>query len=134
MITPGPRSIAGPNGSSFFNTGLFQRTPVPLGEIQTDGSGHLLVLGGFGASSSPNNAPLTTFANNDGWHDDVSHGPVTATVTLNGTKTPVQASGAWVICPPPRFAPPIFYIITLYNALLQTAVDRLNTRTPGMVK
>ena len=26
----------------------------------------------------------TTFANNDGWHDDTSDGPVTATVTLDG--------------------------------------------------
>jgi hypothetical protein len=130
MIRPGPRTITGPNGSAFFDSGLFQGVPVPLGEIQTDGSGHLVVLGGFGASSSPNNAPLTTFANNDGWHDDVSDGPVTATVTLNGTKTPVQASGAWVICPPPRFAPPIFPIITLYDALLQTAVDRLGYQVP----
>src|SRR5579872_6612141 len=131
MITPGPRTIAGPNASASFDTGLFQGIPVPLGEIQTDGSGHLLVLGGFGASSSPTNAPLTTFANNDGWHDDVSDGPVTATVTLNHTKTPIQASSAWVICPPPRFAPPIFHIITLYDALLQTAVDRLGYIVPA---
>src|ERR1700741_4255319 len=130
-ITPGPRTIAGPNGAAFFDAGLFRGVPVPLGEIQTDGSGRLLVLGGFGASSSPTNAPLVTFANNDGWHDDVSDGPVTATVALKGTKTPVQASGAWVICPPPRFAPPIFHIITLYDALLQTAVDRLGYKVPA---
>src|SRR5215467_12652639 len=97
MITPGPRTITGPNGAAFFDTGQFRGTPVPLGEMQTDASGRLLVLGGFGASSSPINAPLTTFANNDGWHDDVSDGPVTATVTI-GNKT-YQASGAWVICP-----------------------------------
>ena len=130
MITPGPRTIAGPNGAAFFDTGQFMGNPVPLGEIQTDASGRLLVLGGFGASSSPTGAPLTTFANNDGWHDDVSDGPVTATVTLRGNK-PVQASGAWVICPPPRFAPPIGHIISLYDTLLQTAVDRLGYKVPA---
>src|SRR5262249_19014447 len=118
-------------GTALFDTGHFMGTPVPLGEIQTDGSGRLLVLGGFGASSSPTNAPLTTFANNDGWHDDVSDGPVTAAVTLHGPQAPVQASGAWVICPPPRFAPPIFHIISLYDALLQTAVDRLGFKVPA---
>src|SRR5919108_50346 len=102
MIQPGPRTIVGPNGSASFDTGRFMGIPVPLGEIQTDASGRVPVLGGFGASSSPTNAPLVTFANNDGWHDDVSDGPV------KGVRTPVQASGAWVICPSPRFAPPIF--------------------------
>ena len=92
MITPGPRTIAGPNGAASFDSGLFMGTPVPLGEIQTDSNGRLLVLGGFGNSGSPTNAPLTSFDNNDGWHDDVSDGPVTATMTLRGTKTPIQAS------------------------------------------
>src|SRR6516162_6223332 len=48
MITPGPRTITGTNGSAFFDTGSFMgETPVPLGEIQTDAAGRLLVLGGF---------------------------------------------------------------------------------------
>src|SRR5579864_1023796 len=116
MITPGPRTI-GPSSMALFDTGQFLGSPVPLGEIQTDSAGRLLVLGGFGSSGSPIGAPLTTFANNDGWHDDVSDGPVTATVTYAG-KT-YQASGAWIICPPPRFAPPITHCITLYDILLQ---------------
>src|SRR5258708_34047920 len=81
-ITPGPRTIAGPNGAALFDTGLFMGIPVPLGEIQTDANGRLLVLGGFGAASSPTNAPFTNFANNDGSHDDASDGPLTAAVTL----------------------------------------------------
>ncbi|HYL38117.1 MAG TPA: LodA/GoxA family CTQ-dependent oxidase [Bryobacteraceae bacterium] len=128
-ITPGPRSI-GPNGKASFNGGQFLSSPVPLGELQTDSAGRLLVLGGFGSSNSPINAPLTTFANNDGWHDDVSDGPVTATVTMHGN-TPVQASGAWVICPPTRFAPPITHPISLYDSLLQAAVDRLGLQVPS---
>ena len=121
MITPGPRTI-GARGQAFFNTGSFLGSPVPLGEIQTDNAGRLLVLGGFGSSGSPINAPLTTFANNDGWHDDISDGPVTAMVTYAGRT--YQASGAWVICPPTRFAPPIFHSISLYDTLLQAMVDR----------
>src|SRR5215472_2865661 len=30
MITPGPRTIAGPNGAAAFDTGLFMGTSVPL--------------------------------------------------------------------------------------------------------
>src|SRR5215472_14894617 len=41
MITPGPRTIAGPNGGASFDTGLFMGTQVPLGEIQTDANGRL---------------------------------------------------------------------------------------------
>src|SRR5579872_4046927 len=127
MITPGPRTI-GAGGQAFFDTGQFLGSPVPLGEIQTDSAGRLLVLGGFGSSGSPIGAPLTTFANNDGWHDDVSDGPVTATVAFAG-KT-YQASGAWVICPPPRFAPPIAHGIDLYATLLQAMVDRYGYQPP----
>jgi hypothetical protein len=127
MITPGPRTI-GANSKATFDTGQFLGAPVPLGGIQTDGAGRLLVLGGFGSSGSPVNAALTTFANNDGWHDDVSDGPVTATVSLGGKK--YQASGAWVICPPTRFAPPITHSISLYDALLQAMVDRYGYQTP----
>jgi hypothetical protein len=121
MIKPGPRSI-GPSNFATFNSGAFLGVPVPLGEIQTDAAGRLTVLGGFGSSGSPGNVALTTFANNDGWHDDVSDGPVNATVTIGTTDYPVV--GAWVICPPPRFAPPVPHSITLYDSLLQTAVNR----------
>ena len=120
MITPGPRTI-GPGSSAAFDSGSFLGVPVPLGEIQTDSSGRLTVLGGFGNSGSPVNAPLTTFANNDGWHDDVSDGPVNAVVTIAGASYP--AVGAWVICPSPRFAPPVPQVISLYDTLLQTAVN-----------
>jgi hypothetical protein len=129
MITPGPRTI-GPSSGAVFDTGRFLGAPVPLGEIQSDSSGRLLVLGGFGSSGSPIGAPITTFANNDGWHDDVSDGPVNATVTM-GNKT-YQASGAWVICPPTRFAPPVSHSITLYDTLLQAMVDRYAYQVPAI--
>jgi hypothetical protein len=50
------------------------------------------------------NSPLQTFADNDGWYDDVSDGPVTAVVTLTAEKPPVDP--AWVIVGPPSSRPP----------------------------
>jgi hypothetical protein len=131
MIDPGPYSITGPRQVVEFFGGRFLGTPVTLGEMRTEASGRLLVLGGFGSSASPDNAPLVHFANNDGWHDDVSDGPVTASVTFKRDGRTISALGAWVICPPPDFAPPIGNVITLYDTLLQTAVDKLGLKLPA---
>jgi hypothetical protein len=123
-ITPGQRTLNGPNQTAAFDTGTFLGQPVPLGEMRIDADGHLLVLGGFGNSSSPTSSRITGFADNDGWQDDVSDGPVKATVRLKGENVSLQASSAWVICAPPKFAPPMKHIITLYDTLLQVAVDK----------
>jgi len=129
VIDPGPRSITGPNQAEQFNSGRFMGVPVPLGEMRTDTEGRLVVLGGFGNSGSPINAPLNQnlpfeFANHNGWYDDVSDGPVTAVVTLNGTRAALEAVAAWVLCPPPKYAPAIEDIITLYDVLYQNAVEK----------
>ncbi len=131
IIDPGPRSVSRRNQTATFDTGTFLGTVVPLGEIRSDAKGRLLVLGGFGKSGSPMHAPINTFANNDGWHDDVSDGPVTASVRLKGSTTPLQALGAWVIVAPPDFAPSLDTITTLYDVLLQVAVDKLGLRLPA---
>jgi hypothetical protein len=131
IIDPGARSLSGPNKTEIFDTGKFLGTNVPLGEIRSDSKARLLVLGGFGNSASPTNKPLTTFANNDGWHDDVSDGPVNATVTFKRGGKTFQAVGAWVIVGAPRFAPPLDNVITLYDVLLQVAVDKLGLRLPA---
>jgi hypothetical protein len=124
-IDPGARTLNGPNQAAGFNTGRFRGNVVPLGEMRTDAQGRLLVTGGFGNSGSvPAGRPIVHYANNDDWHDDVSDGPVTAVVTLNGTNTPIAAVPAWVICPPPDFAPPIDSVTTLYDTLFQVAVDK----------
>lgn len=131
IIDPGPRSLSAVKKVARFDSGKFQGTRVPLGEIRTDELGRLLVLGGFGRSASPSNAPIEEFANNDGWFDDVSDGPVTATVKLRGTNRNVKAAGAWVIVGPPNFAPAIDSIITLYDVLLQVAVEKLGLTLPA---
>lgn len=130
IIDPGPRSVNGPNQSASFDTGMFLGAPVPLGDIRTDKQGRLLVLGGFGRSTSPMNAPIdeNEFANNDGWHDDVSDGPVNATVKFKNGGATVAAVGAWVICGAPKFAPQLDNVITLYDVLLQVAVDKLGLK------
>ncbi len=131
IIDPGSRSLNGPNQAAQFDTGHFLGTVVPLGEMRTDSQGRLLVLGGFGLSGSPANVKLTTYANNDGWHDDVSDGPVSAAITLKGSNQTIHAVGAWVICGAPKFAPAIYSITTLYDVLLQVAVDKLGMVMPA---
>jgi hypothetical protein len=131
IIDPGARSLSGPRKKGKFDTGKFLGKTVPLGEARTDSKGRLLVLGGFGKSASPANKPLTTFANNNGWHDDVADGPITATVTFKRGGRTSKAVGAWVIVGPPKFAPPLESITTLYDVLLQVAVDKLSLRLPA---
>lgn len=100
--------------------------PVPpieyLGELRTDDKGRLLVIGGKGLSSKTAAAsPISDYANNDGWFDDVSDGPVTATITFKGVAKPFEAIGAWVICAPPDFAPFVQNVVTLYDLLFNMA-------------
>jgi L-Lysine epsilon oxidase N-terminal/L-lysine epsilon oxidase C-terminal domain len=123
VIDPGPRTLTGPSQEAGFNTGRFLGSLVPLGEMRTDEEGRLLVLGGFGRSGTAG-PPLVGFADNDGWHDDVSDGPVTAMVTLSGGGGTFSAAPAWVIVGPPKFAPAIQSPSSLYDSLLQVAKDQ----------
>src|SRR5262249_54005355 len=60
-------------------------------------------------------------ANNDGWHDDVSDGPVDAQVEYQGQA--YQATGAWVLVAPPNYAPGLQGIVTGYDLLLEMAAQ-----------
>jgi hypothetical protein len=100
-----------------------------LGQLRTDAEGNLIVLGGQGQASyqSATPPPLTTYANNDGWFDDASDGPVTATVTIddNGVARtiPIDAKGgSWILCTPPDFAPRIGGAVSGYDLLFDLAV------------
>jgi hypothetical protein len=103
-IDPGPRSVSGRAMSGVtFTPGTSANPaaetwpvypgPAPprgtrvidyLGELRTDDAGRLIVIGGRGKSASNRRTRLNHYANNDGWFDDVSDGPVSATVTLRG--------------------------------------------------
>lgn len=118
VIDPGSRSISGRNteGDPYqFNSGEFMGKPVPLGELRTDDLGRLLVLGGYGKSASYTGSPATTFANNDGWHDDVSDGPVRATVEIDG-KT-YEAEPAMVAVTPPNYGQGLYGVVTMYDVV-----------------
>lgn len=121
-ITPGPRTITGTmKGPVKFDTGRYKTTPVPLGELRTDDAGRLLVLGGFGLSHSPSGVQIKHYANNNDWHDDVSDGPVSASIDLGGGRT-ISAAHAHVIVAPPDFAPGITSIVTLWDMQYGTAI------------
>ncbi len=158
IIDPGPQTVSYTNKKQRTaqfakgqNPGYSQSFPPPLtpmsidtlGElraIQQDKNIRLLVLGGFGNSGSYKtgfgNPVITNYANNDGWFDDVSDGPVTARVKFKVLKedgrdpsprTPptqfvaVQVP-AWVIVGYPRYAPQITDIITMDEVVYDVAV------------
>ncbi|MGA5821283.1 LodA/GoxA family CTQ-dependent oxidase [Kitasatospora sp. NPDC094028] len=117
VIDPGPRSVRGRDRGDKpeyrFDTGSFLGKPVYLGELRTDGSGRLIFLGGHGLSASAHGTPADTFANNDGWHDDTSDGPVTAEVSIDGRPIPVEPG--WVVTAPPDYAPGLASVRTMYD-------------------
>ena len=107
LITdPGPRSVSWVDKSK--RTNSFARGTAPgvtecfppenlspnsvdtLGELisitNSNGNNRLLVLGGFGNSGSARTGlgqpSIHHYANNDGWFDDTSDGPVTASLTI----------------------------------------------------
>jgi len=127
-IDPGAHSISGKKKRGKMLVGRFlNMEDVTLGELRTDEAGRLLFLGGFGVSDSPiASNPIVNFSNNDGWHDDVSDGPVTAKVTIrDGRKrTMIDVEPAWVIVTPPNFAPGTTSITTLYDLCRQVAVEK----------
>jgi hypothetical protein len=126
-ITPPPVAISGRRvnehggARQYELTGAFVGSQVYLGELRTDDDGRLVFLGGRGVSASADGKPLTTFANNPGWYDDVSDGPVDATVEYNG-KT-YTATGAWVLVGPPDYAPGVQGIVTGYDLLFEVAAQ-----------
>ncbi|MGW5344331.1 LodA/GoxA family CTQ-dependent oxidase [Streptomyces sp. NPDC004050] len=125
VVRPGPRTVTGPSrdgSGARFDTGTFLGRPVPLGELRTDAAGRLLVLGGFGTSFSAAPAnPVHDYADNDFWCDDVSDGPVRATVALGPDGRQVPVAPAWCIVAPTDFAPHTESLITLYDVALETA-------------
>lgn len=125
-IDPGPREIAGRNkkGDEYkFDSGKFYDKTVYLGELQTDDAGRLIFLGGRGVSSyytEPVPNVHLDFANNDGWHDDVSDGPVTASVSIRGRA--ISVDPAWVVVAPPNYAPDVIGVRTMYDLMFDVFV------------
>ncbi len=107
------------NGPQF--RGNFQGKEVYLGEMRSDEKGRLIMLGGHGLAENLNGDIAITFANNEGWYDDISDGPVTADVVYNGVK--LNVTPAWVICAPPDYAPLQKSVRTMWDLMRDTAVS-----------
>jgi hypothetical protein len=144
ILDPGPRTVGGsgnPESATFTLDGSVtdpsKILPYPittLGAIQLDGDGDLFVIGGNGAAGTLNINPagsqyqyvLLTYANNDGWFDDVSDGPVTASIVLDGgTTVPVDVP-AWCLCGPPKYVPQLINLVTLYDTMYDVAVREMD--------
>jgi len=121
VIDAGRRSVSGRNRLEPA-VGAFLGSSVRLGDIRTDGEGRLVVLGGFGTSRSPTGRAIDEYANNDGWHDDTSDGPVTARVTF-GSGQSFEATPAWVVVAPPSYAPEIHNVVTWYDHAFHIAAQ-----------
>ena len=137
VIDGGAQTIASDAVSDSAKTfeGSFMGEPLYLGELRTEDSGRLLVLGGLGRSFSPTGAPIQAETTVPGveepqgpsidsneWTDDMSDGPVTANVVFEGETLPVE--GAWVAVLPPNYVPQTLYTFrTLWDVITETMID-----------
>jgi hypothetical protein len=134
-----PRTIGGANStvegfcSRRFMGCLFPKQ-LKLCTLRTDADGRLWVLGGHGKAGSLTGAGLhedngNDFANHDGWYDDTSDGSVEAMVTLKNNSR-IRARSSWVIVAPPKYAPALQSVTTLYDTLYQVAIDQKREPDP----
>jgi hypothetical protein len=127
LVMKSNSAIEGTNQSSPPMWGAIyeHKEPVYLGELRTDDRGRLLVLGGHGCSkaiSDDDSYLINQYANNDGWYDDTSDGPVAVEVTMpDGSAIPVRG-GAWVVVTPPDFSPYTENLVTLFDVMEEVAL------------
>lgn len=132
LLDPGPRQLTQPNTTASVEATAFGNTPWHLGDLQTDERGRLIVLGGHGESRSETNSPPTTFANNDGWIDDTSDGPVRATVTLR-RGTILEAEPAMVAVCPPNFGQGLRGVVTMYDVVVDLFAREFGWHVPEKI-
>ncbi|MGW3960945.1 LodA/GoxA family CTQ-dependent oxidase [Amycolatopsis sp. NPDC005003] len=129
VIDPGPHSVEGSNRRPVRLDGDFvvphhpeeSKESVRLGEISTDADGHLVVAGGRGRAGSPSGHKFNDAGDSDEWYDDVSDGPVSATVRMAGVTIDVEP--ARVIVGPPKFAPPVGNVVRLWDVVFEALAD-----------
>jgi len=126
-IQPPAQSLDRPLQSAMLDGGTIgsMHLPVSLGEIRTDELGRLIVLGGHGKGGALNSELA---------YDDVSDGLIQAEINENGN---IYNRTAWVVVAPPKFAPQLESIVTLYDVLLDYAIAkgfRNALATPSYVK
>lgn len=103
--------------------GTFMGHPVYLGDMFVKSeSNRLYLAGGKGEAKNINGDIAVTFANNEGWYDDISDGPVTAALKYQGKELTVDP--AWVICGPPDYAPMQKSVRTMWDLMRDLAVSK----------
>jgi hypothetical protein len=152
IIDPGPRNVdcsgnrraaidrdGGDIYATIFPPPLKPESIDKLGDLLTDDAGRLLVLGGHGNSGSYlfddfGQPRIDTYANNDGWFDDISDGPVMARLVMFSQL--VQENRfvdveypAWVVVGYPAYVPVILDIVTLDDVVDNMAVTEFAERT-----
>ena len=124
IIDGGKQSISKNGDKVIFKDKFYQvNEDVYLGEMffETESNKRLTLLGGKGVAKNINKEIAITFANNDGWYDDISDGPVTAKVKYQDKELTVQP--AWVICAPPDYAPMQKSVRTMWDLMRDLAVS-----------
>ncbi len=152
IIDPGPRTVdhRTHRTDQFSRDGVDVYAPTfpppltpnnidKLGDLLTDDTGRLLVLGGHGNSGSYRfdefgEPRIVDYANNDGWFDDTSDGPVMARLTMFSPS--VQAIRyidveypAWVVVGYPAYVPQILDVVTMDDVIEDMAIRQFAERT-----
>lgn len=152
IIDPGPRTVdrqttrsvhfnrdGADSYATTFPPALQPNSIDTLGQLLTDDSGRLLVLGGYGNSGSYlfddfGQPRIVDYANNDGWFDDTSDGPVMARLIMFSPL--VQAVRyvdveypAWVVCAYPSYVPQILDVVTMDDVIEDMAIRKFTERT-----
>ena len=90
----------------------------------------IVAVGGYGRTTAwsingRSTAPLEHDTNNDGWFDDTSDGPVTATLIFtDGSHQGVQGN-AWLVATAPGYAPQVFNSVSLWGDIFDNWVRHL---------
>lgn len=151
IIDPGPRTVnhkdtrtarCDRDNSEYATTfppELKPNSVNTLGDLLTDDTGRLLVLGGHGNSGTFlfddfGQPRIDDYANNDGWFDDTSDGPVMARLVmfskLVGAVRYVDVEyPAWVVCGYPAYVPEILDVVTMDDVVEDMAIRKFAERT-----
>jgi L-Lysine epsilon oxidase N-terminal/L-lysine epsilon oxidase C-terminal domain len=145
IIDPGPQTInctthraaafalgQNPKQAQTFPPPLTPNSIETLGQIMTDDEWRLILLGGYGNSgsfmTSFGQPRISTFANNDGWFDDVSDGPLSAILVYYDQRDTANHvlqvhDSAWALVGNPGYAPQIVNMITMDDVLYDLSIQ-----------
>src|SRR5437763_1108457 len=153
IIDPGPRTVdhqthrtahfTSDNDAyaTSFPPALKPNSIDTLGDLLTDDAGRLLVLGGHGNSGSYltdddefGQPRINDYANNDGWFDDTSDGPVMARLAMFSPLVQrVRYSDvefpAWAVCCYPAYVPEILDVVTMDDVIEDMSIRKFAERT-----